>query len=204
MPLLLDHGLTFDRLGCPFEDMAWSLKARPARGGGQPMMKRCKACNGYVLAGLAVCSLCGVDFPPPERGEMPIESAETLVQRQTEPEALKSAYFQRQVIVSKTHGFKPGYASKLYRDHYGAWPPREWSDRVKGEFASDAAWQATMERRLARKAAKESAGKREKQEWDRKSEPSAQPTPEERQMVATLDAMDESESFGDWLEEQGV
>lgn len=206
VPLLLDHGLTFDRLGCPFEDMQWSLKARPSRGGGQPMMKRCKTCNGYVLAGLAVCSLCGAEFPPAERGGTPVESAETLVQRQTEPEALKSSYFARQVTVSKTHGFKPGYASKLFKDHYGVWPPNAWSDRVKAEFEQDAVWKATMERRLARNASKKSAGKREAEEWDKKPPATPGPIEErdtlERQMERSIDAMDEGELFGDWVDGQ--
>lgn len=74
---------------------------------------------------------------------------------------MKADYFARQVSQAKLHGYKPGFPSALFRERYGVWAPKEWSDKVKAEFDKDPAWQASLERRLKRKAEREAVEKRE-------------------------------------------
>ena len=207
VPLLLDHAGNFDRpgLGCPFEDVAWSLKDRPKRAGGQEMMRKCPACGGYCGVSKTVCPHCGADLPRQERAIS--ESDGELRERQTEPEALKWAFFWRQVVTAKSKGFKPGFASAIYRDRYGVWPPRHWSDKIKSDFASDALWQSLLERRLLRKAAREEQealeeralseatrahDERDAAEEDRSMEISA----EEDALARTIDAFDATAAAG--------
>lgn len=252
-PLVLDHAGNFERLGCPFEDLRWSLTHKPQRLVSKPTLKLCRKCFAYVAASRVICPHCGYEFQPEDEPRIPREGSEELAQRSTEPEALKRDFFNRQALIAKQRGFKPGFASKLYLDRYGDWPPREWSDRVKADFLSDAAWQATMARRLERKAVREAQDKREEaalrsdapaaasntsaadpmakvREQFAKAQAAAPPTPEQRAMEQTLEAMDgpctqcggigivagdgqeepcpmcseTEETFSDWLHDQGI
>ena len=164
VPFVLDHAGNMDRLGCPFEDLHWSLTAKPVRGSGRLPMKMCRTCFAYCEPSKYVCPFCGAEFPKAEDRPVPAETNAELVMRQTEPEALKVAFYSRQVTMAKSRGFKPGYASAMYKEHYGCWPPREWSDRTKAEFAQDGAWQMSLQRRLEKKAVREAQDKREEEE----------------------------------------
>jgi len=89
----------------------------------------------------------------------------------------------------------------MYREKYGLWPPREWSERVKGEYAQDGAWQMTLKRRLERKIAREEQEKREDEKLKADEAPEENMSEEEKSLVATQKAMDlEEESFSDWLD----
>ena len=210
-PLVLDHAGNFQRLGCPFEDLHWSLSSKPKRVSAKPNLKLCKQCFAYVPSGKSICTFCGYEFKP-EDDKTPQETQALLEQHSTEPEALRRDFFSRQAIIAKQRGFKPGFASKLYLDRYGEWPPRDWSDRVKEDFMSDPAWQNTMARRLERKAVRDAQNKREEEAM--KSPPPAaaaagmaavreqfakvMKSPEELAMEQTLDAMDAIEQQARW------
>lgn len=209
VPLLLDHAGNFDRLGCPFEDVAWSLKDRPKRVGGQEPMRKCPACGGYAPLSRVTCPHCGADLPRGE-SQTTAESDDVLRERQTEPETLRWAYFWRQVVTAKSKGFKPGFASALYKERYGTWPPRHWSDQIKTNFETDGLWQDLLARRLARKAERE---ERERQEEQALAEAAARddsvPTEEEVALDKTFEAMDSSfdpseETFANWLESEEI
>lgn len=161
VPILLDHAGNWDRLGCPWEDLAWSLKSRPMRLGTKLPMKLCKVCFAYCEPGRIVCPFCGAEFPKQDPRSLPAETTAELIARQGEPDAMKADYFARQVTQAKLHGFKPGYASALFKERYGIWPPREWGDKVKAEFDKDTTWQDSLARRLKRKAEREAQEKRE-------------------------------------------
>lgn len=194
-PLLLDHAGNFDRLGCPFEDLHWSLTNKPVRRSGQSPMKVCKACFAYVEAGRVLCPYCGYEFTAEDRAA-PTETSAELQHRQTEPEALKRDFFERQLTLARSKGFKPGFASALFKERYGSWPPWDWSERARSEFATDGAWQASLQRRLERKSKKDLQEKHEEQQWA---------SPEEKALEQTIEAMDApEESFSDWLQEQGI
>ena len=230
VPLLLDHAGNFDRLGCPFEDVQWSLKDKPKRAKGQAPMRKCPSCDGYVPLSATVCPLCGADLPREERSLA--EGDEELKQRQTEPEALRWAFFWRQVVAAKSKGFKPGFASAIYKDRYGSWPPRHWSEKIKADFATDGLWQSLLERRLQRKAVREEQERREEQalneatrahnERDAAEEERASEVSEEESALArTIDAFDAPDEppqddppldepppgdspFADWLDGEGI
>lgn len=189
-PILLDHAGNWDRLWCPFEDLQWSLSNRAVRMRGRVPMKLCKQCFAYVEGGRIICPHCKYEFKPGDNApaQLPEETKAELELRRAEPEELRKAFFVRQVVLAKTKGFKPGFASAIYKDHYGTWPPRAWSDEVKADFATDAAWQAALERRAKRKAIEQA---------QEKAEMSAL----EKQMAGTLDAMNAPEpDFADWWE----
>jgi len=226
VPLLLDHAGNFDRLGCPFEDVQWSLTERPKRAKGQAPMRKCPACGAYVELGKTVCPHCGAELPrgAPDLSE---DASAELRERQTEPEALKWAFFWRQVVTAKSKGFKPGFASALFKEHYGAWPPRHWSEKIKNDFATDGLWQELLARRLRRKAEREEQAQREEQAL---SEAAAAEEVSEVQaaMERTVEAFDasmddrpvddvpvddgpsydspqyEDSGFSDWLEDEGI
>jgi superfamily II DNA or RNA helicase len=220
VPMLLDHGGSFDRLGCPFEDMLWTLNRKPLRLGSKIPMKLCKQCFAYVEAQKTVCPHCGAEFPrnvDPEA--VPAETHAELVQRLSEPEALKKDFFARQVVTAKSRGFKPGYASAIYKERYGSWPPREWGDKVKAMFEEDVLWQESLARRLERKAKRDAQDKAEEKALEPEKPTETQQTLEsmrqqfqEAQMAqamdATLQAMEASEPeeapFADWVDEQGL
>ena len=229
-PLLLDHAGNFDRLGCPFEDVVWSLKERHKRAKGQEPMRKCPSCGGYVPLSKTVCPLCGADLPRAEPTAL-AETDEELRQRQTEPEAMKWAFFWQQVVKAKSKGFKPGFASAIYKERYGSWPPRHWSEKIKADFASDGLWQSLLERRLSRKAEREAREAREEQamgEARAADERSAEAvSPEQAEMERTLESSLESfdstvddrpiddappdgsqpyedSGFSDWLEDEGI
>ena len=221
VPLLLDHAGNFDRLGCPFEDLIWSLKDKPKRHGGQPPMRKCPSCGGYVEMSKYICPHCGADLPREKRALT--ESPESLQQRSTEPEALKWAFFWRQVVIAKSKGFKPGFASAIYRDHYGTWPPKHWSEKIKNDFATDGLWQDLLARRLQRKAQREEQERREEQATS-EARAIEEPSAEESALERTLDAIDApmnvdivddapfvddgrelgESPFADWLEGEGI
>jgi hypothetical protein len=125
-----------------------------------------------------------------------------LQQRQTEPEALKRDFFNRQLTIARAKGFKPGFPAALYKERYGSWPPWAWSEQARAEFVTDGGWQASLQRRLERKAKREEVEKREEAEWNEAHQKSA----EEQALEQTLGAIDEpeEESFSDWLGEHGI
>lgn len=217
IPLLLDHAGNWDRLGCPFEDRVWSLTARPARISGKIPMKLCKTCFAYVEPSKTVCPFCGTEFPKFE-SVVPAETNAELVARLAEPDALKAAFFWRNVTLSKQKGFKPAFASALYKEYYGIWPPDEWRDKVKAEFVVDKTWQGALSRRLERNARREAQEKLEREATaaprKKKVEQVELASQEEMAMEKTIDAMnvevepnvpgDDGESFDGWVKDQGI
>ena len=223
-PLLLDHAGNFDRLGCPFEDLVWSLTEKPKRKGGQAPMRKCPSCGAYVLLSLTVCPHCGADLPHAEASLA--ETDDELRARQTEPEALKWAFFWKQVVTAKTKGFKPGFASAIYKERYGQWPPRHWSDKIKNDFATDGLWQDLMARRLLRKEAREAQERREEQAMAEANARDAEPSEVESALERSIDAIDSpfdpevdpnyddrdagdaldggETPFSDWLNDEGI
>jgi hypothetical protein len=209
VPLLLDHAGNFDRLGCPFEDVVWSLKDKPRRAGGQEPMRKCPACGGFAPLSRVVCPHCGADLPRPEAGAALAETDAQLRERQTEPEALKWAFFWRQVVTAKSRGFKPGFASAIFKERYGEWPPKHWSQKIKTDFATDGLWQDLLARRLARKAEREVQALREEQAMvEAAREEVREVSEEERALERTIEAIDapvdgyeEHEApFADWID----
>ena len=133
VPMLLDHAGNLERHGAPFEDRQWSLSHAPRRMSSTIPMKMCKKCYAYCAPSCAICPHCGSESPKNER-KPPQHTAEHLVMRNAEPEDMKRAYFQKMAVLARSRGFKPGFASAKFLEEYGNWPPRAWSDGLKGVF----------------------------------------------------------------------
>lgn len=203
IPLILDHADNWDRLGCPFEDLQWSLTDKPHRRSGRLPMKLCKGCFAYCEPGRALCPYCGREFRREDNPTIPRETSGDLVERMAESDDLKRAFFARQVDTARARGFRPGYASALYRERYGAWPPDEWSEKVKNEYAQDKAWQERMARRLKKKEEREAREKREEEALSAPLDPNPlEPSELEDQLAGTREAIDGDETFADWWEKQ--
>jgi hypothetical protein len=182
-------------------------------------VKLCKACFAYVLAAKIVCPHCGFEFPKNQDPEaIPAETNAELVARNGEPDALKRAFFDRQVILARTKGFKPGYASFLYKQRYGVWPPRAWGEVVKKMLEADPVWRATLDRRIEQKASREAQEAKENkhldkeasrqmspEEFEAKYEGKPMPPPADEVTEATMQEFDSEEApFADWLEDQRI
>ena len=229
-PLILDHAGNTERLDLPHIDLNWSLTSRPIRRNGAAPMKICKACFAYVEVGKTLCPHCGFEFPRYDPRPTQETTAE-LVMRSSEPEEAKKLFFAKMVQMAQSKGFSPGWASVKYKEHYGAWPPRPWSDAIKVDFSTNKLWQENQARRLAKKAEREAREAEEMRHMEASSAPEATAkldpyniagawakkqaeeqvsweTPTDGEFVddgVDGDGFIEGESpFADWLEEQGI
>jgi DNA repair protein RadD len=199
-PLILDHAGNWDRHGPPHEDRVWSLTNVAGRKTSAAPYKLCKACFAYVALGAYVCPYCKYFFQRDEMAQkMPTESSEVLQMRSAQPEVVRREFFDKMVTVSRVRGFRPGFASAKHKDHYGGWPPNDWSEAVKAEYASDGEWQDRVTARLERKAQEEKA-------WDGKTgdyvEPAMVVGADPGGLAAGYvgDQGDGEEMFADWVE----
>jgi superfamily II DNA or RNA helicase len=151
VPLILDHARNYDEHFAPHEDRNWSLTHGSMRLKGHAPIRMCPSCYAYVAASRTVCPYCNVEFPKPAPGELPAETKEELELRSHDPDAAKRARFEKALSIARTQGFKPGYASAKFKEHYGEWPLRSWGEYAKIEFAKDTLWQALVARREDRK-----------------------------------------------------
>jgi uncharacterized Zn finger protein (UPF0148 family) len=127
-----------------------------------------------------ICPYCGAEFPKQEP-KTPQQTEAELVQRNSQPEDQKRAYFQKMAMLARSRGYRPGFASAKFLEQYGVWAPRSWSEGLKGVFASDEAWQRLLAVREERKAAEAKAKKEEEEHW---SGGEASPTTPEQAAVA--------------------
>jgi len=197
-PLLLDHADNIARHGFPHEDLHWGLTERARRMVHRQQLKLCKGCYAYVLASRVLCPYCGYEFRPEDQPKTLEETHEQLVRRNSTPEAMQRAFFDDMVHVARRKGYKPGFASAKFKDHYGAWPPWAWSESVKASFASDPAWQMAYERNQTRK-------EREKKGEQTAAEAAKTPTEEADAMAVGIGPEDVESPFADWLrDEHGI
>jgi superfamily II DNA or RNA helicase len=203
VPLLLDHAGNMDRLYAPYEDVNWSLTGRPARRSSAPAMKVCSTCYAYVLAGRASCPYCGVAFSSDSsERQVPNETPDELQKRSTEPLDLRKQFFDKQVEFARARGFKPGFASAKYKERYKDWPPKDWGELAKWEYAKDVNWQRALDSRERRRAAKKEASEREEQA----AVEAARTELGDEEEVAPEDPFvaDDDDSFAGWVEQQGI
>ena len=156
VPLILDHAGNWDRLGPPHEDLIWSLTGKPQRRNNAMPMKLCRQCFAYVQINATICPHCGDVFTAADRAPV-TETSEQLQARETEPDKMKVEHFSKMATKARIYGFKPGFASAMYKEKYGVWPPRHWGNNLKAEFNQDATWQERLARRLKRKAEEDEA-----------------------------------------------
>jgi DNA repair protein RadD len=161
-PLILDHAGNTDRLDPPHIDLNWSLTTKPHRRSNAQPMKICKACFAYIEAHKVVCPHCGAECKGAGGGhKQREEDARELELRNTEPDAVKRVFFEQSLLLAKSRGFKPGFASFKFKERYGQWPARELSTRAKNEFAIDKLWQDQLARREKKKNEAEAQARNE-------------------------------------------
>jgi len=141
-PILLDHSGNVDRHGLPHEDRVWSLFDAPRLKAKSPY-RTCPKCYAYVLRN--PCELCGYFATPEERQIRERLAASRLVERGTED--VRRAFFIAALTKAKAKGYRPGFASAKYKEHYGEYPPWSWGQEAKQ--AMDPAWAARIERQSA-------------------------------------------------------
>jgi len=161
-PLILDHAGNFDRHYAPHEDRQWSLVHKPIRKPGAITLKLCRNCYAYVQPHKILCPYCGSEFPKQEP-KTPQQTEEELVRRSADPMDTRRSLFTKMALLARSRGYKPGFASARFLEHYGTWPPRDWSEGLKALFASDEKWQALNARREERKKLEAE----EEREWNK-------------------------------------
>lgn len=215
VPLLLDHAGLIANHGFPHEDLHWELNAKPRRFEKRIKLKLCKACFAYIPPTRMLCPYCGGDCSAPdpeEENQKQIqETKDQLVRRSTTPEDMKRAFFDNMVKVARHKGNKPGFASAKYKEHYGAWPPWDWSEQVKASFACDPEWQAALEKKQTEKEARAAAKKAEEADADERAAieeeapleaERAAYEAEEKRIAAEKIAADEDAPFDSWLKDE--
>ena len=152
-PLVLDHSGNVGRHGLPHEDRNWTLDG-PGRKPPGDAIRLCPKCNGYVKK--SPCELCGFAAPVARRairtsdGVLERVDAAIAAERSKDP---KRAEFDKLADEARRKGFKPGYASAKWKEKHGdKWPPWEWSQALKAEFAKDADWQEREAKRSRERA----------------------------------------------------
>lgn len=198
-PLLLDHAGNFDEHGSPTEDRHWSLSHNARRMASTVLMKLCPVCFAYVATSLTVCPYCGHVFAAGESRSIQ-QTEEELVQRNTDPASLKEDYFQKMASLARSRGYKPGFASAKWKEKYGSWPERSWSDGLKRIFETDGQWQTLLAAREAGKAERAAAEAHEQKMWDAPGGVTiGENEPDPWGLKEPTDA-----PFADWLREQGI
>jgi superfamily II DNA or RNA helicase len=195
-PLLLDHAQNIDRHGFPHEDLHWTLTDKARRVDRKVPTRICKSCFAYLPASRVLCPYCGAEAPPAPAQPPPNETQEQLVRRSTTPEDMQRKFYDDVVRLARQKGNKPGFASFKFKEHYGSWPPWDWSEETKASFASDPEWQAALEAKEARKA------KRKEAEEVAASEPVEVEVPENDANEEL--PPEEDDSFGSWVKDQGI
>jgi hypothetical protein len=62
----------------------------------------------------------------------------------TEPDQAKWEDFWGWIKYAAASGYKPGYPVAQYKEKYGVYPPRHWSDEAAKAFSADADWQQRL------------------------------------------------------------
>ena len=123
--------------------------------------------------------------PPAER--VPKAPAEAIAEIGTDE---RRAFYDGAVSKARSLGLKPGFAAARYKDKFGGWPPRLWTDQTRQEYERDTFWQGALARRQERRA--------QEQAEDRAL---AAPEPDRAHHEPQPESTG-SESFADWFDRQ--
>jgi len=199
-PLLLDHAGNIERHGFPHEDLHWDLKQKVRHLEKRPRMKICKGCYAYVTPSRMLCPYCGYEFKPEDddKEKQIEETKEQLERRSTATDDMRRAFFEGQVQLARSKGWKPGAASAKFKQHYGVWPPWDWSNEVKSSFASDPDWQAALEKNQIEREKREAEKALKNADEDERAAIQEESGGEKEPPI-------ESDSpFDDWLGDEGI
>ena len=166
----------------------------------RPRMKICKGCYAYVTPSRMLCPYCGYEFKPEDddKEKQIEETKEQLERRSTATDDMRRAFFEGQVQLARSKGWKPGAASAKFKQHYGVWPPWDWSNEVKSSFASDPDWQAALEKNQIEREKREAEKALKNADEDERAAIQEESGGEKEPPI-------ESDSpFDDWLGDEGI
>lgn len=135
---IFDHGRVVQELGFPTEIECMELDKGGTEKVRKPIIryaKECPSCHQFRSPGKRACDNCG--FEPTPQSPW-IETADELqeVDRATLPKKQSRQYSMQEKMLflaelksyAATHGYKPGWAARKYRDKMGVWPDASIED----------------------------------------------------------------------------
>lgn len=135
---IFDHGRVVQELGFPTEIECMELDKGGTEKARKPVIryaKECPSCHQFRSPGKRACDNCG--FEPTPQSPW-IETADELqeVDRATLPKKQSRQYSMQEKMLflaelksyAATHGYKPGWAARKYRDKMGVWPDSSIED----------------------------------------------------------------------------
>lgn len=136
--IILDHAGNYGRFGDPMDLEEYSLEAGVSRKNpkGDLPIKQCPGCFAVVPAGVSACPRCGHVFVTKLR-DIREDDTELVLSTQIQAHYQKLTTEER-ISVYKSllneamgRGWKTGYASVIYKDRFGEWPPPEVKARAE-------------------------------------------------------------------------
>jgi hypothetical protein len=133
-----DHAGNALRHGPVDLDREYTLECGGKREGGEgrPSTRTCPQCRAVFAAGHEECPACGASLAREllPRQVQEIEGVEVSLdevrQRYVPSDEALSAYLKL-VSMGAARGFKLGWASFRFKERYGFWPRREWTQRFR-------------------------------------------------------------------------
>jgi hypothetical protein len=135
--LVLDHSGSVHRFGFAADARAWTLDGlhalvratRGTRDADEPTPITCPECRA-VFSGTRTCPECGHTLRP--RGRPVTTLPGELVEIGTRAEDIdRRAFFAELRTIGDERRYKTGWAAVVFRERFGAWPPRDWNDDTK-------------------------------------------------------------------------
>ena len=134
--LVLDHSGCVHQHGFAHDARVWTLEGeralvetqQSARERREAKQLTCPEC-ACVFSGARLCPECGFFFAPRGREIETLEGELVEIGEHLEPEQQDQAVLFAELRgLATERGFKPGWAAHSFRDKYGDWPPRSWSN----------------------------------------------------------------------------
>jgi superfamily II DNA or RNA helicase len=152
--LILDHTDTTARLGFVTE-IDWSelddgkpkdKKQKDAKERKEPLPKECESCAYLKPARIKVCPNCGhenkvisvIVEQPGELTEIIPGKLRNVSNKKAEhwSDQEKKVFLIELKGYAMQHGYKPGWSAAQYREKFGDWPPRYWSNLLPSPVMS--------------------------------------------------------------------
>jgi len=130
--LILDHAGNIERLGFPCDEFLMELddgkgrQSQEKRDKKEALPKPCPECFFMKPPSVRICPRCG--FESKRQSNVEVEKGELKrLQKgrlKKATRANKDAMYSRLLAGAMAAGFKEGWASHKYREHFGVWPAR--------------------------------------------------------------------------------
>lgn len=116
--------------GLPSEPREYSLHGRAIKlvrkSKKREDIKSCESCKVLFRPGSTTCDCKAEIVTPKPPTEIEIRRMTLQEIHATEPPEKQRSYFDKQVMLARVRGHKPGRAMFMFKSKYGFFPPREW------------------------------------------------------------------------------